>query len=79
MIRDGAVTSLPAAVDIDFKAWAAMDNLNRYFHNEPAVPQGSGFVLVDGEHDALLPPAGEPVQTEIDFRSAYRELWGAGQ
>lgn len=76
-IRQGLITAVPAARSVGWMGWAAVDNLNRAFQNQPAVPEGNGFVLVDQEHG--LPPAGEDYQTSVDYKSAYLKAWGISQ
>lgn len=65
---------------LEMWGWGAVDVLNRVFAGEGAddVPgQANVSFYVDPEHN--LPAEGEPVEVPFDYKSAYTELWAAGQ
>jgi ribose transport system substrate-binding protein len=57
-----------------YRAYAAIDALNRAFHNQPPVPAGVGFQLVTSSDN--MPPEGEEFEGPVDYVAAYREAWG---
>jgi len=72
--EDKGVDAAPGAHDSEWLAWAAADEINRYFNDEPAVPEGLGYITVDKEHN--LPPAGKGYETKIPFEEIYEKSWG---
>jgi len=77
LIRQGLWTADTEAYSLPWMAWAAMDELNRAFNHQSAVPEGVGFVTVDSDHN-LPPTAGSDYETKIDYVSAYKKAWAAG-
>jgi ribose transport system substrate-binding protein len=69
-------TAEPAAHDASWIAWGALDEINRYFNGKEPVPEGSGFVTVDKNHN--MPPAGKNYETTIPYQEAYEKIWGLG-
>jgi ribose transport system substrate-binding protein len=63
-----------AAHDGHWMAWGAVDNLNRFFTGQPPAPEGVGFRIIDKGHN-MMPP-GKDYATPIDYRAAYKALWG---
>lgn len=78
LIRKGQWTALGSARDDRWVAWAAVDELNRKFNGQPAVPQGIGFRAID-QSNGLPAVAGTPYETPVDFRAAYLKSWGVQQ
>lgn len=65
----------------EWLSWASIDQLNRVFNGEPdPVPQGTGWALVDKEHNwpSELPPVDSPpnIPADIDWKAAYEKAWG---
>ena len=75
LISQGLLYASPTARPGAWMAWAAMDELNRAFNHQPAVPEGVGFTLVTKDHNL---PSGSNARFEgnIDFRAAYLKAWG---
>ena len=69
----GGLNASGAAYDQVWSSWGLVDNLNRYFNNEEAVPQGVGFTAVDAEHN--LPPKGENYTSAVPYKKAYEAIW----
>jgi ribose transport system substrate-binding protein len=76
LIRTGQGLNADPAHDGHWMAWAAVDNLNRFFNGQPLVPQGVGFRIIDKDHNMM--PQGKDYATPVDYRSAYKKLWGVG-
>lgn len=74
LVRSGDVAAITGGRDVGWIAWAAIDQLNRAFNNQPSVPQGAGWILIDKDHN--MPDEGKAYASPIDFRSAYRKIWG---
>ena len=74
LIRENGGLNAESAHDGKWMAWGAVDNLNRFFNGEPPVPQGVGFRIVDKDNN-MMPP-GEDYATPVDYRTAYKKLWG---
>lgn len=75
LIRRGKLAAAPATHDSVWMGWGAMDNINRVLNGQPTVPEGVGHRVVT--KSANLPEtAGSPYVSPIDFKSAYRKLWG---
>jgi len=53
--------------------WAAMDGLNRLFHNQPQVDEGLGFRTGDIDHN--LPPKGKGYDGTVDYKKHYIKIW----
>ncbi len=54
-----------------WESYAGMDNLNRVFHGQKAVPSGIALGLVDRDH---LPAAGA-YEPPVDYATAYERAW----
>ncbi|MGH2938421.1 MAG: sugar ABC transporter substrate-binding protein [Solirubrobacterales bacterium] len=67
-------TGAPAAHSPVWMAWGALDEINRYLNNQPAVPEGVGFVTAEKGHN--FPPAGQGYETSYPYKEGYEELWG---
>lgn len=70
--KSGTVPTFEIAYDARWIGWSGVDEVNRYFHKMPAVPEGVGFRMVDRQHN--LNPSGG-YQTSIDFEGAYTKVW----
>jgi ribose transport system substrate-binding protein len=73
-LRDGDLTAITAAQDFRWLSYGAIDELNRFFNNQPTVPEGIGPTLVDTKHG--LPAQGKAYTATIDFVGLYKKLWG---
>lgn len=71
--EEKGVNGEPGTHSTSWSTWAIADEINRVLSDQPPVPQGVGFKLVDKEHN--LPPKGQTYETEIDFKKAYEEVW----
>lgn len=75
LIRNEAGLDAGFVYDENYAAWATVDMLNRLFAGaENASVGGPGLAVVD--RDNGLAPEGEDWETDIDFRSVYKEVWG---
>lgn len=72
-VRDGVVDA-EVSVPWEWAGWAAVDSLNRWFNDAPAVPAGIGVQIVTLDNG--LPEGEQPYQSEFDFRAAYQAAWG---
>jgi ribose transport system substrate-binding protein len=73
-IRDGRVQSAVIGYPLEWAGWAAIDQLNRAFNDEPLVEDtGVRFKLLTADS---LPPEGEAFTGDLDFRAQYLGLWG---
>jgi ribose transport system substrate-binding protein len=64
-----AVTIIPS----DWYGWAAIDTMNSLFIGQQPVDSGMGWQLID---DEVNPPSNNAYKPAIDFRTAYRTVWG---
>jgi ribose transport system substrate-binding protein len=62
---------------LEWEGYAAVDELNRAFNNEPEDPgEFYGSKLIT---KANLPtPSGQPWDCDINFRAEYKKIWGLG-
>lgn len=75
LIRENKGLDAGFVYDENYAAWATVDMINRYFAGAaPASTGGPGLAVVDTDHG--LTPEGEDWTTDIDFRTAYKEIWG---
>ncbi|HKP08064.1 MAG TPA: substrate-binding domain-containing protein [Microbacterium sp.] len=72
-IREGGGQQMCIGNSLGHMAYAAMDELNRYFAGEEPALEGMGWQLVDAEHN--LPPAGEEFDGPVDYVPAYESIW----
>jgi ribose transport system substrate-binding protein len=54
--------------------WASVDELNRAFAGQPAVPEGIGYQLVTN-NNVIVDSKGR-YKPPIDYQSAYKAAWG---
>jgi ribose transport system substrate-binding protein len=74
LVREGkGDTAEGGAYDNAWSAWAIADEVNRALNEQPAVPEGVGFKVVDKDHN--MPPAGQDYTTSINYKQAYEEVW----
>ena len=73
LIRSGGGQQMCIGGSLGHMAYAAMDELNRYFAGEEPVVEGLGWQLVDAETN--LPAEGEDYDGSIDYVSAYEAIW----
>jgi ribose transport system substrate-binding protein len=74
LVRRGIVTE-NTNHDTGWMGYAVMDELNRAFNHQPAVPEGIGVVGVDKGHN-LNPQAGTEYHTKVPYAALYTKLWG---
>jgi ribose transport system substrate-binding protein len=59
----------------EWMGWAAVDALNRVFAGKPNVDSGIGNRVFDATHNV---PASGAYDPGVDFKAAYRKIWGVG-
>jgi ribose transport system substrate-binding protein len=64
-----------AAVSYAFAAWSSIDNANRVLNGEKPVSTKSPVRVVDASNVGEI-PKGQYYGGDVDFRSAYKKLWG---
>ena len=74
LIRDNGGLNADPAHSGKQEAWAAVDEMNRYFHGMPMVPEGIGFQFVDATHN--MPAAGQDYTPQVNYQAEYLKLWG---
>ena len=77
LIRSGQLYAEGVARSDAWLSWAAIDQLNRHFNNQPSAPQGLGFVAIDSTHN-MPAQTGANYQTPVDFKALYKKAWGVG-
>ncbi|MCO5066743.1 MAG: substrate-binding domain-containing protein [Rhizobiaceae bacterium] len=80
LIREKAGLTAVAGQSAEWMAWGALDAINRKLNNQPQVPQGVGFRVIDANHN--LSPAGQdyaPPASIIDLKAIYLKSWGISQ
>lgn len=75
LIKNNQGVTAEAAHDGVWMAWGAVDNLNRFFNGQPAVPQGVSFRVIDAKNN-LTP--GKDYVSPIDYKAAYKKMWNVG-
>jgi ribose transport system substrate-binding protein len=73
-VRSGQLTAITNARAVEWEGYGAIDELNRYFNNKPAVPEGVGQALVTKGHN--LPASGDEYVASINFKADYDKIWG---
>jgi ribose transport system substrate-binding protein len=72
-IRAGNGQDIAMAFDSRWEGWASVDAMNRAFAGAEQVHGGQGYIYIDAETN--MPESGGWDST-IDFREAFRQLWG---
>lgn len=75
MVRDGRLAAISSARSPGWAAYAALDNINRALNDEPTVPQGLSYTVIDKDHN--LPSEGDAYPGPVDWQSAYEDIWAA--
>jgi ribose transport system substrate-binding protein len=75
LVRDGKITAVNVA-STPWVSWAAIDTLNSLFRHEKPADSGFGWVMADRRHN--LPSSGA-LEPSIDYKAAYRKVWGVTQ
>jgi len=70
-LRSGLLGAL-GAISGEWAGYAAIDGLIRLFAGQPVVPSGIGWQVITKANA----PATGGYQPSIDFRSAYKKIWG---
>lgn len=73
-IADGEIYVATAATSYAYSSWAAMDNANRLLSGEAAVEVKAAVRVIDKTNVDQI-PEGEYYGGDVDFRSAYEEIW----
>jgi ribose transport system substrate-binding protein len=76
LLRKDGVPTAENGYDNAWLGYAAMDSVNRFFANTPAVPEGFGSRIVDRKNNMT---AEGPYASPIDFKSAYRKVWSGSR
>jgi ribose transport system substrate-binding protein len=74
-IRSGSGQNIAMAFDSRWEAWASVDAMNRAFAGAEQVHGGQGYIYVDATTNM---PASGAWDSNIDFRAAFKTLWGVG-
>lgn len=74
LIRNDAGLDAGFVYDENYAAWATVDMINRLFAGAENASTGPGLAVVDRENG--LAAEGEDWVTDIDFRTAYKSIWG---
>ena len=77
LISSGEMYAEGVARDSNWEAWAAIDELNRYFNHQPSVPEGLGFVSIDKSHNMPANPSAG-YTTSVPYETLYKKIWGVG-
>ncbi|MGD1038740.1 MAG: substrate-binding domain-containing protein [Roseiarcus sp.] len=78
LIRDGVTQVVCACDPREWEGYGVIDDLNRMFQGQPAVPQNIPIRLFDKDNIHELSPYEfeHGWQGDYDFKSAYKKLWG---
>jgi ribose transport system substrate-binding protein len=74
-IRSNSGQDNALAFDARWEGWASVDAMNRAFAGAEQVHGGQGYIYVDATTN--MPESGA-WDSNVDFRSAFRTLWGVG-
>jgi ribose transport system substrate-binding protein len=74
-IRSNSGQDNALAFDARWEGWAAVDAMNRAFAGAEQVHGGQGYIYVDATTN--MPESGA-WDSQVDFRSAFKTLWGVG-
>jgi ribose transport system substrate-binding protein len=74
-IRSNSGQDNALAFDARWEGWAAVDAMNRAFAGAEQVHGGQGYIYVDATTN--MPESGA-WDSNVDFRSAFKTLWGVG-
>lgn len=55
-------------------AYGSVDTAIRLLNGEAPQVQGDGMLIIDADHN--LPAAGKDYEGNVDYRAAYKKLWG---
>jgi ribose transport system substrate-binding protein len=77
LVRSGQLFAEATSRSSEWESWAAMDEINRHFNNQPSAPEGLGYISIDKTHN-LPAKSGQGYQTKVDFAAAYKKAWGVG-
>lgn len=70
-LRNGQI-AMVNAISGAWAGYAAIDGLVRLFAGQPIVPSGIGWQIITKDNA----PAAGGYEPSIDFRSAYKKIWG---
>jgi ribose transport system substrate-binding protein len=75
LLKSGELTA-ELAFPQDWYGWAAADTMNSLLAGKEPRNSGVGWQLIDKDHNLNLVGSGGGYQPAIDYKSAYRKLWG---
>lgn len=75
LIRSAGFTFGAVGYASEWGGYGSVDTAIRVLNGEAPQVEGDGFQMVDKDHN--LPSSGD-YQGGVDFKSAYRKLWGLG-
>ncbi len=73
LVREKRGQSVAVASDQQWIGWASADTMNRVLAGAEPAPAGIGFKLIDADNN--LPASGN-YRSAVDFKAAYRAVWG---
>jgi ribose transport system substrate-binding protein len=83
-IKAGKGQSMAAGSASERVGWATVDGLIRLFAGQPQVDEGMGIQTMDKDHPLPVDPPyydgniGPDGKRLIDYKAAYKKLWGVG-
>lgn len=76
LIRNGQGQGAGVGYASAWGAYGSIDTAIRIVNGEKALVQGDGMQMVDKDNN--LPPPGQDYTGNVDFKSAYKKIWGLG-
>ncbi|GAA1949059.1 substrate-binding domain-containing protein [Nocardioides panacihumi] len=75
-VRKGTGEQACAGQSVEWEIYSAIDSMIRIFDKQDpnTVDTGNGIQVCDKDHN--MPPEGQPYTPPVDFRSAFRSMWG---
>jgi len=74
LVRNDNGQAMGSGYSVAWESWAALDAINRIFHNAPIASSGIGIKTWDKNHN--LPATDTYPAPPVDFRAAYKKAWG---
>jgi ribose transport system substrate-binding protein len=75
LLKSGELTA-ELGWSADWYGWAAADTMNSLLAGKEPRNSGVGWQIIDKDHNMDLVGSDGAYQTSIDYRAAYRTLWG---
>jgi ribose transport system substrate-binding protein len=76
LIRDNKGQDAVLGYATQWGSYGSVDTAIRVLNGEQPQVEGDGFQMVDAGHN--LPAAGQDYQGPVDYKAAYKALWGLG-